>query len=639
MFIVGSLVAVALASWLSFATRPTAQISTTWWPAAGIALGLAIRLPNRHLWVLAPVISAISFPLYLSAGRPVPTAVAFAVAVGVETAVGALIFRGRANVLPRLATLGDFGRLMLAASAAAAVFTVITSAALFASGDHGGAVTHLATAGSKHAAGILLVTPLFMEVPRRDRTAPLAEALAQTAFMIALTAYIFVGNDEMPLAFLAFVPLVWAASRLTTRQLLVQILVVAVVASYGSGHGHGPFAFDKLGPDVGGVLLQLFELTMVTVLITLSLMVGLERDTARRLYQSEELLSTSFASSVAGQLMVTRAGSEWVIRRSNPAASAILPDPREGRSLRAVLGESATAALDVATTNFAHGGNTRLHLTTDEGRSIDVSVAAIGDHDDSRMFALHFYDVTEALRVRRLEQAELDRAGEVQRALVPGQLPVTPGWNIGAVSVPAKQVGGDFYDIRLHMPHAVLSLGDVMGKGMGAGMLAAATRTALRSSTPDTRPSAAVAHAAEVLQADLQGVGAFITMSYVLVDLISGDFRFVDAGHGLHFVLRGSSASVERLASENMPVGLDSGWDEFGGTLQPGDGILLVSDGLMDVWGGTVDDLLDAVARRVQRMGVSAQTLVEALCDGADAADDRDDVTAVLLKRDASQPA
>lgn len=636
VFIIVALLAILLASWLSFATRPTAQISTTWWPAAGVALGLGLRLPSRHLWILAPIVSITTLPLLLWAGRPLPVAIVFATAVGVELVVGTLIFRGRANVRPRLAALSDFTRLMLAASAASVVYAVMTGAALLVFGSQQEALTQLITAAPKHAAGILLITPLFMDVPRRRRAATVAEELVQTAFATAVVVFIFITNNELPLAFLAFVPLVWAATRLTTRKLLVQILVVAAVASFASTRGDGPFAFDVHGPETGGVLLQLFELTMVVTLITLSLMVGLERDTAARLHRSEELFRTSFASSVAGQLMVSRSGSQWIIRERNPAAAAMLPEVRDGAPLEAVLGHSATDTLTTATTTLDDGNNTRLYLTTDEGRSLDVSIAAIGDHGHGEVFALHFFDVTEALRVRRLEQAELDRAGEVQRALVPGHLPVTPGWSIGAVSVPAKQVGGDFYDIRLHMPHAVVSLGDVMGKGMGAGMLAAATRSALRSSTPDTRPAVAVAHAAEVLQSDLQTVGAFITMSYALVDLISGDFRSVDAGHGLHFVLR-ASGQVERLASEDMPVGLDSAWEELHGTLHPGDGILVVSDGLMEVWGGSVADLHDAVARCVQRFaGVGAQALVEAMCAESDPSDDRDDVTAVLLKRDAA---
>ncbi|MGE2719751.1 SpoIIE family protein phosphatase [Mycolicibacterium celeriflavum] len=636
VFIVASLLAILLLGWLSLATRPTAESFTVWWPAAGVAVGLGIRFPRRYLWLLAPAVCLVTLPPQLWADRPLPLALALSLAVGVEMVVGTLILRGRADTFPRLVTLGDFTRFLLAALAAAVVYDLVaTLAELWLSGPDD-ALTRLVTSAPKHAAGIILVAPLFMGLQPRARRASRAEALGQLALTLAVTFYVFSIDDQQPVSFLPFVPLVWAATRLTTRQLLLQILMVSAIGSYASSHGLGIFAFDRLGVTTGSILLQVFELTLVMVLISLSLMVGLERDTAERLARSEELFRTNFDSSVAGQVMVSRDGGVWEVRQYNASAAAILPDLERGTTkLDDLLGTEATAALAEATDALA-GGNARLMLTTDGERNLDVSVAAVADHRSGHpVFALHFQDVTEALRVRRLEQAELERAGEVQRALLPEHLPTMPGWTIGAVSAPARQVGGDFYDIRLQVPHALISLGDVMGKGVGAGMLAAATRAALRSNAFGTSPAGAVAHAAGVINHDLNRTSAFVTLTYVRVDLVSGDFQFVDAGHGLHFILRGSSGRVERFASEDLPMGLESDWRERSGTLEPGDGMLLVSDGLLELWGDTVDDLHEAISACVRRLGtVSAQTLVEALCVGAEDSLDRDDVTAVALRRD-----
>ena len=635
LFVVGSLLAVLLVGWLSLTTRPAAHLQTAWWPAAGIALGLGLRFPRRYLWALAPAVAFMTLPAQLWADRPLPLAVALSAAVAVEMAIGTVILRGRADELPGLVTLEDFGRLLAAAFTAAVVFDLLATVAELAVSGSAEAWTRLVTAAPKHAAGMLLMTPLFMALRKREPLAGRAETVLQVALTITVTVYVFLINDTLPVSFLPFVPLVWAATRLTTWQLIIQILAVAAIGSYGSARGTGIFAFDRLGAETGSIILQIFELTLVTVLVSLSLMVGLERDTALRLNISEELFRTNFDSSVAGQMMVLHNGSAWEVEKYNDSAAAIFPALRAGTStLESLLGGHATNAL-AATMHSLDGGNARMTLTTDSERSLDVSVAAVADRAGNRVYALHFQDVTEALRARRLEQADLERAGEVQRALLPGQLPTTPGWSIGAVSAPAKQVGGDFYDIRLQLPHAVISLGDVMGKGMGAGMLAAATRAALRSNAPQTSPSAAVAHAAGVIDSDLHRTGAFVTLTYVLVDLVSGEFRFADAGHGLHFIFRSDTGRVERFASEDLPMGLDSDWHERRGTLHPGDGILLLSDGLMDLWGGSVDDLQDAVAACVRRAGTSStQALVEALCAGADISHDRDDVTAVALRRD-----
>jgi phosphoserine phosphatase RsbU/P len=262
-----------------------------------------------------------------------------------------------------------------------------------------------------------------------------------------------------------------------------------------------------------------------------------------------------------------------------------------------------------------------------------VSIAVIGETAEGTQFVLHFHDVTESERLRQLEQEEIHRAVEVQRALLPGNLPETPGWTFGTSNSPARQVGGDFYDVRVREPSIVLSLGDVMGKGMDAGMLAAATRTALRSHDPGMTPSAVVTSAAGILEGDLRRISAFVTLAYVLVDIDSGDFRFADAGHGLHFVIRTRSGQIERLSSDDMPVGLGDQWRELSDRLAPGDMILLVSDGVLDLWGGSLEGLEDAIAQCTNGNGVGPQAVVDYLCANAGELLDGDDVTAVALRR------
>lgn len=633
-FIIGCLVALLVVGWLSLVTQPTALASTAWWPVAGIAVGLGIRFPRRYLWPLGAAVAAITFPLLLWAGRPTALAMALAVAVALEMVVATVILRGRQDSLPVLAAPRDLGRLLVAVAASTVIYDLVGAAATLLLVDSSEAWSRLVTSAPKHAAGMLLFVPLFMHLPKRPRQAGPVETVAQVVVTLGLVTYVFAFNPGMPLSFLPFMPLVWVAMRLTTHELIAVMLAIAVIASAGSTYNTGPFAFNLLAPDTGTLVLQVFELSMVVVFLSLSLAVGQERATAQRLNESEELFRKIFDTSVAGMIIAARDVNGWNILRSNTSAIDILPglagpSPR----LPALLGERAAAALS-AEADALTEGNARLTLTTSSEQVLNLSIALIDENDDRRTVALQFYDITEAMRARRLEQEELERAAEVQRALLPGRFPDTPGWSSGAASVPARQVGGDFYDIRVDVPHAVLSLGDVMGKGMGAGMLAAATRAALRANDTRLSPSAAVSRAADVIDRDLQRTSAFVTLTYVLVDLVTGDFRFADAGHGLHFVVRTGSNTVERAASSDLPVGLDSGWDEKHGALQPGDAILLVSDGVMDLWGGSVEKLSDAVAECARTHGSSPQTLVDALCARANGDLDRDDVTAVVLRRE-----
>ncbi len=204
---------------------------------------------------------------------------------------------------------------MVAVITAAVVFGLLSAGAAFALGDHAGAWTRLVTTAPKHAAGMLLLTPLFMSHPRRPRPAGLFETIAQIAVTLTVATLVFVFNPGvLPITFLSFVPLVWAASRMSTRLLLAEMLAIAVIASSASAHDVGPFSFERLTPKAGCIILQTYALSMVIVFLALSLAVGQERDTAERLRHSEEVFRRIFDGSVAGKLIVSRGADGWIVQ-------------------------------------------------------------------------------------------------------------------------------------------------------------------------------------------------------------------------------------------------------------------------------------------------------------------------------------
>jgi len=113
----------------------------------------------------------------------------------------------------------------------------------------------------------------------------------------------------------------------------------------------------------------------------------------------------------------------------------------------------------------------------------------------------------EALReseMRRYQlQVELIYAAEIQARLLPRDYPSIPGFDIAAQCLPAKQVGGDFFDWQEVAPGVwSLTLGDVMGKGMASAMLMATVRATIRA-VSHNRPTEALRLAANALQSDL----------------------------------------------------------------------------------------------------------------------------------------
>ena len=110
---------------------------------------------------------------------------------------------------------------------------------------------------------------------------------------------------------------------------------VASISANGSVFGMGPLSFDLWGISTGTVLMQVYQMSMVAVFLTLSLVVGSERDMSERLHESEELFRKSFNASVAGKLMVIRTATQWSVERANPTARDLLP------GLRGSQGDSA----------------------------------------------------------------------------------------------------------------------------------------------------------------------------------------------------------------------------------------------------------------------------------------------------------
>jgi len=227
-------------------------------------------------------------------------------------------------------------------------------------------------------------------------------------------------------------------------------------------------------------------------------------------------------------------------------------------------------------------------------------------------------------------EANSDRATRVQNALQPRKI-LLPGFDLAGGTTPAGLVGGDFYDWHGTETGVDFTVADVMGKGVGAAIIAATVRAVLRAHARDDNLARAVTTGAAVLYPDLRRTGAFVTMLQGRLDAESGTLSYVDAGHGLSIIVRASSG-VERLTATNYPLGIarDSDWREHSTSLQPGDTLVVVSDGVLDLWDGSLASL-DEV-ETIVRGATSAQGVVDAVLTKA-GTDAPDDVTVLALRR------
>jgi PAS domain S-box-containing protein len=193
----------------------------------------------------------------------------------------------------------------------------------------------------------------------------------------------------------------------------------------------------------------------------------------------------------------------------------------------------------------------------------------------------------EALReseMRRYQlQVELVYAAEVQAKLLPRSYPRIPGFDVAAKCLPAKQVGGDFFDWMEVCPGVwSFTLGDVMGKGMAAAMLMATVRASLRS-VAHNRPGEALRLAEQALRDDLENSESFVTLFHAQLYGEARRLTFVDCGHGYAFLRRGNG-EVEELLPRGLPLGVPGPkiYQEGTVALEKGDILVLYSDGLID---------------------------------------------------------
>jgi len=241
--------------------------------------------------------------------------------------------------------------------------------------------------------------------------------------------------------------------------------------------------------------------------------------------------------------------------------------------------------------------------------------------------------------MRRLESMVEERSEELRRAarLQAGMLPPSPyrgeGFELAAHFTAAKEISGDFYDWH----HATddrltITLGDVMGKGLPAALMMATARAALRGASAIEPMEAGIKKAAEVMAAALEVDHAYVTVFQCSFDPKTGELRYVDAGHGHARILRGAGGQ-ELMPERSAPIGIfpDSRYLVGTVTLEPGDTLVVFSDGLLDLRPdlATRDVLLPYEARRA----ATAQEMVDILADGARDRELFDDVTIVALRR------
>jgi len=239
-------------------------------------------------------------------------------------------------------------------------------------------------------------------------------------------------------------------------------------------------------------------------------------------------------------------------------------------------------------------------------------------------------------------QAELERelqlARDIQQGLLLAAVPHLPGWELSAVSLPARDLGGDLYDfLPLRGGWQGIMIGDVAGKGLPAALQMAVTRTVFRH---EARTGAS---SAQTLAAVNQGIlseipQGMVTMLYALLEPTQGVLRLSNAGHTFPLLANGM---VQELEAPGLPLGidLDIEYDEITTTIGPGDTVVFYTDGVTEAFNNDFEmyglERLQALIENNERLkprALMTRLLQELRAWGMGSAQS-DDVTIVVLRR------
>jgi sigma-B regulation protein RsbU (phosphoserine phosphatase) len=184
--------------------------------------------------------------------------------------------------------------------------------------------------------------------------------------------------------------------------------------------------------------------------------------------------------------------------------------------------------------------------------------------------------------------AELDVAAHIQASMLPGVFPAFPDrteFDIYATMDPAKEVGGDFYDFfMVDERHLAIVMADVSGKGVPAALFMVIGKTLIKDHTTPGRDLGKVFTEVNNLLCEANSEGLFITAFEGVLDLVTGEFTYVNAGHEMPFICKaGGDFVAHKIRAAFVLAGMEDMRYRAGSMmLEPGDKIFQYTDGVTE---------------------------------------------------------
>ncbi|MBY8914535.1 PP2C family protein-serine/threonine phosphatase [Bacillus sp. YC2] len=250
------------------------------------------------------------------------------------------------------------------------------------------------------------------------------------------------------------------------------------------------------------------------------------------------------------------------------------------------------------------------------------------------------YQEHQSLRdIQQELRSEIEIAANVQQTLLGTKIPDEDELDIGAISVPAKQMSGDYYHFVKDKESINIAIADVIGKGIPAALCMSMIKYAM-DSLPETgiHPSQVLKNLNRVVEQNVDA-SMFITMFYANYNTKSHQFTYASAGHEPGFYYSEKENKFYDLEAKGLVLGIsqDFDYDQYEQHMEKGDMIVLFSDGVTEC--RTENGFLER--RDIQNMleahmECSAQDMVKNIYNSLLQLQDfqlHDDFTLIVLKR------
>ena len=182
-------------------------------------------------------------------------------------------------------------------------------------------------------------------------------------------------------------------------------------------------------------------------------------------------------------------------------------------------------------------------------------------------------------------QNELDVANQMQQSILPTVFPSGDAYASFGAMTPAKDVGGDFYDVvRLQDDCIGLAIADVSGKGVPAALFMMSSRTLLKGSAIGMQEAGQVLTEVNNLICEDETNGMFVTMLYAVYNPRTGEFTYASGGHDPPLVVHPDGTSDLLPLTGGLALGVLAGFEygEHTVTIAPGDTVCLYTDGVTE---------------------------------------------------------